>query len=89
MFELFLRDGVLYFLAVVPVAVVSSAICHLVRPTLGNVSVGFQCALNSIIASRVLLNIRGTATEESRQSAQEENINMTVLSVMQYSDVTP
>ncbi|KZT12009.1 uncharacterized protein LAESUDRAFT_162925 [Laetiporus sulphureus 93-53] len=65
---LFLRDGVLWFLAVVVILVTDILIWSLARATLAELMIGLSCALYSVIASRVLLNIRSVMTVQVVES---------------------
>ncbi|EMD39884.1 hypothetical protein CERSUDRAFT_112139 [Gelatoporia subvermispora B] len=83
MVELYLHDGILYVLAAVPIVVVSILLPQIAKSTLGVATVSMQCALNSVVASRVLHNLRQTTTEESHLLVQETHIELAVREIAQ------
>ncbi|KAF8160347.1 hypothetical protein K438DRAFT_2025805 [Mycena galopus ATCC 62051] len=61
--RLFARDGIIWFIAVLLITSTDIIIWAAGRPTLAEVNIAMSCALYSIIASRVLLNIKTTLTK--------------------------
>jgi len=61
--RLFARDGIVWFIAVLLITCTDIIIWTAGRPTLAEVNIVMSCALYSIIASRVLLNIKTTLME--------------------------
>ncbi|KAJ6577791.1 hypothetical protein B0H19DRAFT_1121388 [Mycena capillaripes] len=58
--RLFARDGIIWFIAVLLITSTDIILWAAGRPTLAEVNIAMSCALYSIIASRVLLNIKTT-----------------------------
>ncbi|KAJ6510865.1 hypothetical protein C8R45DRAFT_965420 [Mycena sanguinolenta] len=61
--RLFARDGIIWFIAVLLITSTDIIIWAAGRPTLAEVNIAMSCALYSIIASRVLLNIKTTLSK--------------------------
>ncbi|EMD33920.1 hypothetical protein CERSUDRAFT_125678 [Gelatoporia subvermispora B] len=77
LFQLFLRDGILYFIAASPVLIAGLFMWRFARSTLSESLVG----LYSMVTSRVLINIRTAVIEKTRRLTHTSAFDLMVLDI--------